>query len=76
MITHQLDTGGATPTRQPLRRTSQGFESEEKYLKDQIETGVVKPYKSNWASPVCLFRKKDSSVRLYIDHRRLNDCTV
>lgn len=63
--------------RPPLRRTSQGFEGEEeKYLKDQIETGVGMPSKSSWASPVCLFRKKDSSVRLCIDHRRLNDCTV
>jgi hypothetical protein len=37
MITHKIDTGGAKPIRQPLRRTPQGFEGEEgKYLKDQI----------------------------------------
>ena len=48
MRTHKLDTDGATPMRQPLRRTTQGFEGEEeKYIKDQIETGVVKPSKSS-----------------------------
>jgi hypothetical protein len=37
MITHKIDTVGAKPIRQPLRRTPQGFEGEEgKYLKDQI----------------------------------------
>jgi hypothetical protein len=77
MITQTNYTDGAKPIRQPLRRTPQGFEGEEeKYLKDQIEIGVVKPSKSSWASPVCLVRKKDDSVRWCIDYRQLNDCTV
>jgi hypothetical protein len=77
MITHKIDTGGAKPIRQPLRRTPQGVEGEEeKYLKDQIAIGVVKPSKSSWASPLCLVRKTDGSVRWCIDYRRLNDCTV
>ena len=70
MITHNIDTGGAKPIRQPLRRTPQGFEGEEeKYLKDQIAIGVVKPSKSSWASPLCLVRKTDGSVRWCIDYR-------
>jgi hypothetical protein len=77
MITQTNYTNGAKPIHQPLRRTPQGFEGEEeKYLKDQIEIGVVKPSKSSWASPVCLVRKKDDSVRWCIDYRQLNDCTV
>ena len=53
MITNKIYTGGAEPVRQPFRRTTQDFEGEEeKYLKYQIEIGVVKPYKSSWAS-VC-----------------------
>jgi hypothetical protein len=77
MITHKIDTGGAKPIRQPLRRTPQGCEGEEeKYLKDQIEISVVKPSKSSWASPLCLVRKTDGSVRWCIDYRRFNDCTV
>jgi hypothetical protein len=77
VISHKLYTTGAKPIRQPLRRTPQGFEGEEeKYLQDQIADGVVVPSKSNWASPVCLVRKKDMSVRWCIDYRRLNDSTI
>lgn len=36
IITHKIDTGGAVPIRQPLRRTTQGFEmEEEKYFKER-----------------------------------------
>ena len=77
LIKHKIDTAEALPIRQPLRRTPQGFEDEEeKYLKDQIESGVVVPSKSPWASPVVLVRKKDNSVRWCIDYRRLNDVTI
>ena len=77
LIKHQINTGGAAPDRQPLRRTPQGFEGEDlKNLEDQIESGLVVPSKSAWASPVVLVRKKDNSVRWCIDYRRLNDCTV
>ena len=77
VISHKIYTTGAKPIRQPLRRTPQGFEGEvEKYLQDQIANGVVVPSKSSWASPVCLVRKKDMSVRWCIDYRRLNDFTI
>lgn len=77
VVSHKINTAGAKPIRQPLRRTPLGFEGEEeKYLKDQIDNGVVKPSKSSWASPVCLVRKKDGSVRWCIDFRRLNNCTI
>ena len=63
--------------RQPLRRTPQGFEGEDiKNLEEQIESGVVVPSDSAWASPVVLVRKKDNSVRWCIDYRKLNDCTA
>ena len=77
LIKHRIETGTAVPIRQPLRRTPQGFEAEEeKYLKEQIDSGVVIPSKSAWASPVVLVRKKDGSVRWCIDYRKLNDATI
>ena len=77
VISHKIETAGAPPIRQPLRRTPQGFEGEEeKYLQEQLENGVVVPSKSSWASPVCLVRKKDGSVRWCIDFRRLNMVTL
>ena len=77
LIKHRIITNGAAPIRQPLRRTPQGFESEEEeYLKQQLDAGVIEPSSSAWASPVVLVRKKDNSVRWCIDYRKLNDITI
>lgn len=77
LIKHKIDTAGAAPTRQPLRRTPKNFEGEEEaYLKDQLERGVIQPSSSAWRSNICLVRKKDGSVRWCIDYRKLNESTI
>jgi len=77
LLKHKIDTAGSAPIRQPLRRTPIRFEKEEeKYLKEQLESGVIRPSTSAWASNVVLVRKKDNSVRWCIDYRYLNDSTV
>jgi hypothetical protein len=48
----------------------------ERYLNDQLKTGVITPSKSSWANPVALVRKKDQSVRWCIDYRKVNELTV
>ncbi|CAG2246096.1 unnamed protein product [Mytilus edulis] len=61
VLKHRIDTAHAAPVRQPLRRTPQAFEKEEeKYLRDQIETGVVRPSSSAWSSPVVLVQSISS----------------
>ena len=77
VLKHKIDVAGAAPIRQPMRRTPQGFEEEEeKYLKDQLEAGVIRPSNSPWSSPTVLVRKKDGGLRWCIDYRRVNDVTV
>ena len=77
VLKHMIDTGGAAPIRQPMRRTPQGFEhEEEKHLREQLEAGVIRPSNSPWSSPIVLVRKKDGGVRWCVDYRRLNDVTV
>ena len=58
VVKHRIDTAGAAPIRPPLRRTPLGFEQEEeKYLREMIDTGVIKPSSSAWASNVVLVTK-------------------
>ena len=75
-IKHQIDTGHAKPVRQKMRRTPLGFENEEKaHLDTLLESHVIQPSSSAWASPPVLVQKKDGKVRYCIDYRTLKNLT-
>src|ERR1700761_8604882 len=46
------------------------------FLKENLETGRIRPSKSPMSSPVFFIKKKDSSLRLVQDYRALNAITV
>ena len=75
-IKHPIHTSDAAPIKQKMRRTPLGFEAEEKaHLDKLLESGVIRPSSSEWASPPVLVRKKDGKVRYCIDYRALNNVT-
>ena len=45
-------------------------------LQGLLEKGIIQRYTSPYASPTVLVRKKDGSLRLCIDYRKLNALTV
>ena len=76
LLEMEIDTGEACPKKQRPRRMPFAVRQEvSKQLRKMQETGVIRPSKSPWASPVVLVRKKDGSHRFCIDYRELNSVT-
>ncbi|CAN4090602.1 unnamed protein product [Withania somnifera] len=45
-------------------------------LRDLLDKGFIRSSVSPWGAPVLFVKKKDGSMRMYIDYRRLNKVTV
>ena len=73
----EIDTGSAAPRgSHPYRvpdRLKEGVRSE---VEELVELGIVVPSTSPWASPVVPVPKKDGTVTVCIDYRKLNEVTV
>ena len=76
-VYHWIPTGNAKAVKQFMRRTPLHFQKDEKANLDKmINSGVIQESNSEWASPVCLVRKKCGGVRWCVDMRALNAVTV
>ena len=47
-----------------------------KQLDDMLRKGLIQPSASPWRSPVLFVDKKDGTIRLCTDYRKLNDVTI
>ena len=77
MVTHEITvTSDFKPKRLRAYRVPESLKPEvEKQIKEMLEMGIIKPSKSEMASPiVCLLKGKDGKdgVRIAIDYRYLN----
>lgn len=77
VLLHRIETGNVRPLRcnpRPLSVHKRALL--DAALQEMLDTGAVQQSQSPWASPVVLAPKKDGSVRLCVDYRRLNAVTV
>ena len=73
VIEHSIDTGSATPIRSPSYRIPHAYrEAINKEIREMLEAGLIEPSLSNWSSPTVPITKKDGSLRLCVDYRKLN----
>ena len=76
VIAHDIDTGEHHPIKQsPRLQPLAARQAEDDIITEMLQTGVVEPSLSPWASPVCMVKKKDNTYRFCVDYRRLNSVT-
>ncbi|PAA81942.1 hypothetical protein BOX15_Mlig034239g2, partial [Macrostomum lignano] len=74
---HRIDTGTARPIKQAPRRLPPHLRAEvDEQLDELLAQGKIEEAMSPWSSPVVCVRKKDNSLRMCVDYRRVNDVTV
>jgi hypothetical protein len=77
VIQHKINTGYAAAIKQAARRIPLAQRKEvEDEIDKMLDNNVIIPSQSSWASPIVVVRKKDNSIRLCIDYRKLNQVTV
>ena len=56
----------------PYRLPHAYWEKVKQELREMLAEGVTEPSQSDWESPIVLIRKKEGSIRLCVDYRKLN----
>ena len=73
VVEHQVTTTGTRPVRlSPYRLPHAYRDLVHTEVQEMLDAGIIEPSSSEWASPIVLVNKKDGTLRLCIDYRRLN----
>ena len=75
-VEHHIDTMGAEPIKEHVRRLPLAKrEIEREEVRKMLQKGVIEPSISPWSSNIVLVTKKDGSTRFCVDYRKLNAVT-
>ncbi|XP_071674479.1 uncharacterized protein [Lolium perenne] len=72
----ELLPGTGPIAKRPYKMDVEELKELKKHLKEQLEKGFIRPSSSSWGAPVLFVMKKDSSKRLAMDYRSLNEVTI
>jgi hypothetical protein len=72
----ELIPGTAPIAQRAYRMNPQELEELKRKLADMLNKGLIRPSASPWGSPVLFVDKRDGTIRLYVDYRKLNEVTI
>ena len=73
IVEHHIDTQGARPVKQALRKLPLAQQEAERVeVQKLLEHGIIEPSISPWSSPIVLVKKKSGEWRLCVDFRKVN----
>ncbi|KAA0048090.1 hypothetical protein E6C27_scaffold385G001650 [Cucumis melo var. makuwa] len=72
----ELEPGTVPISRAPYRMAPVELKELKVQLQELLDKGFIRPSVSPWGAPVLFVKKKDGSMRLCIDYRKLNKVTV
>ena len=76
LVQHQIHLYDETPIRQRPRRFSPPLTQElERQCSELLSHNIIAHSSSPWSSPIVPIKKKDGSIRMCIDYRKLNAVT-
>ena len=76
MAEHKIDTGSARPIRLHPYRLPQAYRSDVYQELQEMLAQKIESSTSEWADPIVLVRKKDGSLRLCVNYRKLNSASL
>jgi hypothetical protein len=72
----ELILGTAPIAQRPYRMNPQELEELKKQLANMLNKGLIRPSASPWGSPILFVDKRDGTIRLCVDYRKLNEVTI
>ena len=76
MILHTIRTSSERPICQKPYRIPHAMRSEVKNaIDDMLAQDIIEPSSSPWSAPIVPIRKKDGTLRICVDYRKLNQIT-
>ena len=77
MVRHKINLVDDTPFKERSRPiSSRDLTDAREHIRALLDAGIIRESSSLYASPIVLVRKKNGSLRLTVDYRKLNQKTI